>query len=76
MTGDPVTASQVNQWRLFYLAAIKCNWTARVETATGWRVQRTGDIASQYDTLALEIGIGNGNSRHQCLGVGMLRVAI
>jgi len=47
--------------------------TARVEAATGWRIQRAGDLTGKNELLPWFVGVGWQRGREEGLGIGMER---
>ena len=63
---------------VFDLALVYGDRTARVEAAAGRRVNRAWHVAFEPLSFHTHIGVGMGDSRKQCLriGVGRLRVEV
>src|SRR5581483_2463494 len=79
MTGGVMLSPLLRFVGGFYLAAyILRHGAARMEAAPGWKLDRTGQVAGENNTLAalLDLGVGNGNSREQRPRVGMFRCAV
>ena len=71
MTGHRVPGRHRFKQRLLFPATFKDKRTAGVKTATGRRVDGTGDITGKNDALALVPDLRYRNTRKQGMGIRM-----
>src|SRR5690606_4360068 len=75
MAGHLVARAHGTQGRYLLAALLRRHGAARMETAAGRRIDRTGNVAGGHRLVA-ESGIGLRRGRQQRLGIGVARTLV